>query len=122
MDWSFKVIIHPHIPKRKKRKPNAHVRELQASWSEILKKYDIKPEVRKTSKVVANYIPPVVLHRECSLDSAPSLDSGVGSTPFVESPRYTGDAMIGVGQLHKSNAVPVFKKEDAEDLAKMRRN
>jgi hypothetical protein len=29
--------------------------------------------------------------------------------------------MIGIGQLHKSNAVPVFKQEDAADIAKMRR-
>ena len=34
---------------------------------------------------------------------------------------YTGDKMLGIGTLHKSNAVPVFKKEEAEDMAKMRR-
>jgi hypothetical protein len=34
---------------------------------------------------------------------------------------YTGDAMIGISTLHKSNAVPVFRQEDAVDIAKMRR-
>lgn len=116
------MIIHPHIPKRKKRKPNAKVRELQASWQEILKKYDVKPEVRKTSRVATTYVPPVVLRRVSDLDNAPSLDSGVGSTSFREPPVYTGDEMIGIGQLHKSNSVPVFRKQDAEDQAKMRRN
>ena len=39
-----------------------------------------------------------------------------------QSPRYTGTNMIGIGQLHKSNSVPVFRKQEAEDIAKMRRN
>jgi len=29
--------------------------------------------------------------------------------------------MIGIGQLHKSNSIPVFQSEDAVDIAKMRR-
>lgn len=40
------MIIHPHIPKRKKRKPNAKQRQLQASWEEILKKYEPKKKVK----------------------------------------------------------------------------
>lgn len=50
-----------------------------------------------------------------------SLETSVGSTTKSERPVYTGDAMLGIGTLHKSNAVPVFKKEDLEDQAKMRR-
>ena len=34
---------------------------------------------------------------------------------------YTGTAMIGIGTLHKSNAVPIFTNEDAKDQANMRR-
>jgi hypothetical protein len=34
---------------------------------------------------------------------------------------YTGDKMLGIGTLHKSNAVPVFSQEEALDMAKMRR-
>ena len=36
--------------------------------------------------------------------------------------QYTGDQIVGIGTMHKSNAVPVFSNEEAEDLAKMRRN
>lgn len=50
-----------------------------------------------------------------------SKGDGVGVAVKKDIPEYTGDKMIGIGQLHKSNAVPIFKKEDAEDLAKMRR-
>jgi hypothetical protein len=30
--------------------------------------------------------------------------------------------MIGIAQMSKSNAVPVFAKEEAIDIARMRRN
>jgi hypothetical protein len=50
-----------------------------------------------------------------------SVDSGIGHAVKKASPVYTGDAMIGIGQLHKSNAIPVFSQEDAIDISKMRR-
>jgi len=34
---------------------------------------------------------------------------------------YTGDKLIGIATMHKSNSVPVFKKEDAAEIASMRR-
>lgn len=115
------MIINPHIPKRKKRKPNAKARQLKASWEEILKKYETKTSVQSTTRVVADYTPRDVLRRVSSLDNAPSLDSGLGIGPARESPVYTGEAMIGIGQLHKSNAVPIFSQEEAIDISKMRR-
>jgi len=51
----------------------------------------------------------------------PSRDEGTGVATKKEPQKYTGDNMLGIGQLHKSNSVPVFRKEDAEDQAKMRR-
>jgi len=29
--------------------------------------------------------------------------------------------MVGIGTLHKSNAIPIFSDDDAKDLSKMRR-
>lgn len=113
------MIIHPHIPKRKPKKPNAKVRMLKASWEDILRKYDVKsihkkPYYRKPTDVR-------VMRPGSDTRHIPSLDSAIGIAVKKESPQYTGDAMIGIGQLHKSNAVPVFRQEDAEDQAKMRR-
>jgi hypothetical protein len=34
---------------------------------------------------------------------------------------YTGTKILGIGTLHKSNAVPVFSDEEAQDIARMRR-
>jgi hypothetical protein len=34
---------------------------------------------------------------------------------------YTGDKILGIATLHKSNAVPVFAKEEAIEISRMRR-
>ena len=34
---------------------------------------------------------------------------------------YTGDEIIGIAQMHKSNAVPIRGKKQATEVAKMRR-
>ena len=34
---------------------------------------------------------------------------------------YTGDEIIGIATMHKSNAVPIRGKKQAEEVAKMRR-
>lgn len=51
------------------------------------------------------------LPSNCTIDNAYAKEAQV----------YTGDKMIGIGQLHKSNAIPVFSQEEAIDLANMRR-
>ena len=118
------MIIYPYIPKRKPRKPNAKSRALKASWQAILDKYDIKPTkstARKVTKLAAIDYPPTVIDPNRRTDHIPSVDTGSGTTAKKTPQQYTGDAMIGIGQLHKSNAVPIFKAEDAVDISKMRR-
>jgi len=44
------AIIHTNIPKRKARKPTAKQRELQASWEAMLKKYETKRPIAKSTK------------------------------------------------------------------------
>jgi len=51
----------------------------------------------------------------------PSLNSKHHNTYKKETMYYTGDKMIGIGTLHKSNAVPIFTEEEAKDQANMRR-
>jgi len=111
------MIIYPYMPKRKPKKPNAKQRQLKSDWQALLAKYDVKP----TRKIAKSKLPsdPVVVRRETP--NYPSLNSDVGSTGKKEPIQYTGDKMIGIGQLHKSNAVPIFQAEDAVDISKMRR-
>ena len=49
-------------------------------------------------------------------------ENGRGNTDKKESPQYTGDKLLGIATMHKSNMVPVFDSKSAEDISKMRRN
>lgn len=54
----------------------------------------------------------------------PKYPSGDTYDTFVGAKRekqYTGDKLMGIGVMHKSNLVPIFKQEDAEEIARMRR-
>jgi len=43
------------------------------------------------------------------------------SAPRPEPKVYTGGNLMGIATMHKSNMVPVFNTQDAEDISKMRR-
>jgi hypothetical protein len=55
---------------------------------------------------------------------APKYESGIGvGVGFARKENvYTGTKIIGVAVLHKSCLQPVSSRQDAEDIAKMRRN
>lgn len=113
------TIIHTHIPKTKKRKPTAKQRELAASWDAMLAKYTPKKPVVRTAKV-STYTTPKTFVRETQ--HYPSLNSGEGNaTKPIHGKVYTGSAMLGIGTLHKSNAVPIFSTDEAVEISKMRR-
>lgn len=99
----------------------ARARENAENWQRLMEKWDVKPQVRKPTKLASNTTNATVYRRECSTDHIPSLDTGKAVATKKDPMQYTGDAMIGIGQLHKSNAVPIFSKEDAIDISKMRR-
>ena len=55
----------------------------------------------------------------------PSLisPSSGGTGTYKETQKYTGDLIVGIATMHKSNAVPVMKgTSQAKDIANMRRN
>lgn len=57
-----------------------------------------------------------------STQHIPSAGHGVGVAAKRESQKYTGTLIKGIATMHKSNAVPVIDKEQATDIANMRRN
>lgn len=112
------IIYTNQKSKRKQRKPNAAQRQLQAEWEAILKKYEpkkVKAPKQELKDVYKLSTPPA---RETKY--YPSLDTG-GFATKKETQQYTGDKMIGIGTLHKSNAVPVFCDDEAKEMARMRR-
>jgi hypothetical protein len=55
---------------------------------------------------------------------SPKIPSGDMYDTFSSAKRemkYTGDRLLGIATMHKSNMVPVFSQESAEEIAKMRR-
>ena len=55
--------------------------------------------------------------------SLQTSDTIPGACARKETPTYTGDLIVGIGQMHKSNAVPIMRgTTQAIDIANMRRN
>lgn len=104
--------------------PKAKARRLQAEWEEMLKKHSKPLFGTRTAppKVKPAELKPLPKPVRDTGPKIPSLSSMQGSTAKAAPKVYTGTQMIGIAQMHKSNAVPVFKKEDAVDVAQMRRN
>jgi len=51
-----------------------------------------------------------------------TFNRGCSGGTKKESPKYTGDLIVGIATMHKSNAVPVMRgTKQAEEIAKMRR-
>jgi hypothetical protein len=92
--------------------------QLAADWAELQKKYPAKP-VRKIAR--KTFTGHVNINAERSTRHIPSLDTGLGTTAPVPTKQYTGDKMIGIGTMHKSNMVPIFSDKEAREISTMRR-
>jgi len=89
-------------------------------WKDSLPTTSFSKGFKKPTKTVEAYQPPKAYVRETVRH--PSLATvGDNCTKPIHGKVYTGDKMIGIGTLHKSNAVPIFSSDDAKDQASMRR-
>jgi hypothetical protein len=99
-------------------------REVEESWTELQKRWGVEQQERKRKNGLdrPEYVAPKLQFRGSDmLNKASSGSSGGGVAAKKESFYYTGNAMKGIGTLHKSNAVPIFTDEEAVDISKMRR-
>ena len=51
----------------------------------------------------------------------PSLPMGDGVATKKETTQYTGTLIKGIATMHKSNAIPIIDKKQAQEVSKMRR-
>ncbi len=118
--------------KGKKKFRNADVankaRQNAESWQAFLDKWDIKPDDKTSGKPIrkSTWMGPtvnsrVVVDPRRLTNHIPSLDTGKGIAAKKEVTQYTGTECIGIAVMHKSCLQPVFNKQSAEDIAKMRR-
>lgn len=112
---------------KKTRKPTKAQRELAAAEQKMRDKWANMPKfsrtpVRARSVQIELAIPTMQAPPGRETRHIPSLQTtGGDATKPIEGKRYTGTAMLGIGTLHKSNAVPIFSSDDAVQISRMRR-
>lgn len=98
--------------------------ELENDWKSLREKYQIEKEEKKkkhglvAKPLVYNLAPPPGRSTTANIKS---LDSGLGNALKKDVPVYTGDKIVGIGTMHKSNAVPIFSDSQAKEISSMRR-
>ena len=108
------VYVNTVSKKRKSKKPTTKQLALRQSWAQILAKYDT-PATYKSSQPKVDSTP--IRHTT----EASSLITMAGNCNKPQDKVYTGNAIIGLSTMHKSNIVPVFSQAEAIAHAKMRR-
>jgi hypothetical protein len=98
--------------------------QLDESWKELQKKWGIEAEEKKRKRAMTSEVwkPNAKSYTRYGTDvKHPSLPFSGGPCPKAPDKVYTGTMIKGIGTMHKSNAVPIFSNEEAQDIAKMRR-
>lgn len=94
--------------------------QLANDWEQLKQQH--KPVRAVFSKKFTNTkMPTLTIPAGRGTAHIPSANTGVGIAAKAPVPVYTGTAVVGISTLHKSNGVPVFSKEEAIDISKMRR-
>jgi hypothetical protein len=97
-------------------------RDLDASWKELQKKWDVDLEEKRRRRALKAEPLIYKLNTPAGRSTAhiPSLSTPGHSTATVHKV-YTGTKVKGIATMHKSNAVPVFSDEEAVEISRMRR-
>lgn len=114
-------IIYLSTRSKKTRKQKQKQKD---AWDLYKEKYGLSDNKGRTQQIVKAWAEPKLMSiRPGALDHQQhkSLNSGAAVATKTARPIYTGDQMIGIAAMHKSNLVPIFSSESAHDVAKMRR-
>lgn len=110
----------------KKRKLTAAQRQLQAEWDAKMAAH-AKPLERGAKAKGAKHSGASLERKATPLfesnrvNKEASVDTGYASTAPRQQIMYSGDNVLGVALMHKSNYAPVFDTKSAEEIARMRR-
>lgn len=98
---------------------------LEQEWRELLKRQGAEVESRRQTRAMRAPALTYTLSTPVGRTSGheiKSLDTGhTGAVRTKDIPQYTGTKILGIGTMHKSNAVPVFSSDEAVEISKMRR-
>ena len=119
LGYNRTMFIYVKSSSAKKKKTSAKQRELQASWEKMLKKYPTKKIVTPKQSLSDVYSLGKPACRETPKILSLPFTGGACTKPAQQV--YTGTKIIGIGTMHKSNAIPIFSDQQAKDIATMRR-
>ena len=96
---------------------------LEDEWQMLQKRWGADAEqAKRTRALKAKPYKPPVNSRLAELRVIPSVaDTHTGAVTIKQTPQYTGDKIVGIGTMHKSNAVPIFSEQEAKEISSMRR-
>jgi hypothetical protein len=102
-------------------------RDRETEWKKLAPKFSARNSTAQSSR------PAEPKHTTPLKSSGPKIPPG-RETPYIASrdtgwvactksqdQTYTGTKIKGIGTMHKSNAVPIFSDQEAQDISKMRR-
>jgi hypothetical protein len=101
-----------------KKKLTPRERALQEAWDELMSKHAKPLEKGLNGRAVVLKQAAVA-----PVQQKPRIPSHVtpgGDTMIKKVIMYSGNNIVGIAQMAKSNAVPVFSKQEAIDVARMR--
>ena len=117
------MIIYTYQKSKKKKKTKREMAEYQA-WVDNIANQKTNFSRKNMGKISFDpkVIPKLTIPAGRDVRKYPSMVTPGGyATKPVKGNVYTGTAMLGIGTLHKSNAVPIFSNEEVIDQANMRR-
>lgn len=123
-------LVHPSLSATGKKKGKKQFksaehakqsRELSAQREKTLKEFNIDLSEKKKDRGLAAkpYQPATPVRRETQHVKSAAF---TGAPCLKIAPKeYSGDLVIGIAQMSKSNAVPVISQDEILEIAKMRR-
>lgn len=115
-------LVGPHMTttntkKRKTSKKSKRQQQVDTAHAKFLKRMGVGKVKADSGNKIPNY-------KNVSSNTIPTSDTICGNGSKKDRNVYCGERqLIGIATMHKSNMVPIFadKKEDAKEIAKMRR-
>ena len=124
-------LAHPSLSMGGKRKGKVKfrnadearkARELAAEWERNQAKWaSMGTKVSVPKREPLSYKLSAPAGRESTVTTRSLPDTHLGAVSSKPTQQYTGTKILGIGTLHKSNAVPVFSDDEAKDISRMRR-
>tara|TARA_Y100001958_G_C21191059_1_gene519202 strand:+ start:1027 stop:1386 length:360 start_codon:yes stop_codon:yes gene_type:complete len=105
--------------KKRKTKKQPGWQKAQAEHDAWLRSMGVHPDQLKNKEKHSGYSIPNYTESRPSL---PTSDRICGSTAKKSQVKYSGDYIVGIATMHKSNLVPVGRGDKPEDYSKMRRS